>query len=112
MAKKVLLCGKELNLACTMHAAVSYEKMTGKSALELTQFQDNQIAPLAELGFCMLLAQNPKEDVPALEDILNDLDTIEKMTAFLQAVSEELIAFFRPDKSPKEEKTEDAAKNA
>ena len=97
MAKKITLCGKELTLAYSLHAAVSYEKMTGKSALDLSQFQNNQLSPVVELGYCMLLGCNPENDVPKLEDLLRDLDTVEKMTEFVQAVSAELIAFYQPD---------------
>ena len=112
MAKKITLCGKELTLAYSLHAAVSYEKMTGKSALDLSQFQNNQLSPVVELGYCMLLGCNQENDVPKLEDLLRDLDTVESMTAFVQAVSKELIAFYQPDKSQDQGKTEDAAKNA
>ena len=112
MAKKITLCGKELTLAYSLHAAVSYEKMTGKSALDLSQFQNNQLSPVVELGYCMLLGCNQENDVPKLEDLLRDLDTVEKMTEFVQAVSAELIAFYQPDKSQDQAKTEDASKNA
>ena len=112
MAKQITLCGKELTLAYSLHAAVSYEKMTGKSALDLAQFQNNQLSPVIELGYCMLLGCNKQEDVPELEALLKDLNTIEKMTEFVQAVSEELIAFYQPDKSQPSEKQEDAGKNA
>lgn len=99
MAKKVTICGKELQLKYSLHAATAFEKMTGKSALDLSQFQNNQLAPVVELGYCMLLSFNNEEDVPKYEDMLRDLDSIEKMTAFVQAVSEELIAFYRPEQS-------------
>ena len=109
---KVLVCGHELTLKYSLYAATAYEKMTGKSALDLSQFQNNQIAPVVELGYCMLLGCNPENDVPKLEDMLRDLDTVEKMTEFVQAVSAELIAFYQPDKSADQAKTEDAGKNA
>ena len=112
MAKKITLCGKELTLAYSLHAAVSYEKMTGKSALDLAQFQNNQLSPVIELGYCMLLGCNKKDDVPELEELLRDIDTTEKMTEFVQAVSEELIAFYQPDKSADQKPSEDASKNA
>ena len=44
------------------------------------------------------------------EDMMADIDTGEKMTAFVQAVSEELIAFYTPTKDAKPEQ-EDASKN-
>ena len=111
MAKKVTICGKEMNLTYSMHAAVSYEKMTGKSALDLSQFQRNEIAPVVELGYCMLLGANPHQEVPSLEDVLRDMNTSEKMTGFIQAVSEELISFYQPDKSEDQAPSEDASKN-
>ena len=112
MAKQITLCGKELTLAYSLHAAVSYEKMTGKSALDLSQFQNNQLSPVIELGYCMLLGCNKQEDVPELEAMLRDIDTTEKMTEFVQAVSEELITFYQPDKSADQKPSEDASKNA
>ena len=113
MAKKITLCGKELTLAYSLHAAVSYEKMTGKSALDLSQFQNNQLAPVVELGYCMLMAENDLDKLGiTLEGLLKDLDTVESMTAFVQAVSKELIAFYQPDKSADKKPSEDAAKNA
>ena len=113
MAKKITLCGKELTLAYSLHAAVSYEKMTGKSALDLAQFQNNQLSPVIELGYCMLMADNDLDKLGiTLEGLLKDLDTVESMTAFVQAVSEELIAFYQPDKSADQKPSEDASKNA
>lgn len=120
MAKQITLCGKELKLAYSLHTAVSYEKMTGKSALDLKQFQptdkDNPhsypVAPLVELGYCMLLSCNDEKDIPSFEDLQRSVSTIDEMTSFLNAVSAELIAFYQPDKSADQAKTEDAGKNA
>ena len=110
---KVLVCGHELTLKYSLYAATAYEKMTGKSALDLSQFQNNQLAPVVELGYCMLLADNDLEKLGiTLEGLLKDLDTVESMTAFVQAVSKELIAFYQPDKSAEPAKQEDAGKNA
>ena len=110
---KVLVCGHELTLKYSLYAATAYEKMTGKSALDLSQFQNNQIAPVVELGYCMLMADNDLDKLGiTLEGLLKDLDTVESMTAFVQAVMAELTAFFKPTEADKAEKQEDAAKNA
>lgn len=110
---KVLVCGHELTLKYSLYAATAYEKMTGKSALDLSQFQNNQLAPVVELGYCMLMADNDLDKLGiTLEGLLKDLDTVESMTAFVQAVSKELIAFYQPDKSADQKPSEDAAKNA
>lgn len=111
MAKQITVCGKQLNLAYSMLAAVTYEKMTGKSALDLSQFQKQHITPLVELGFAMLIASNPEKDVPTMEDMLRDMDTSEKMTAFVTSVSLELTSYFAPDQSADQAPSEDAAKN-
>ena len=112
MAKKITLCGKELTLAYSLHAAVSYEKMTGKSALDLAQFQNNQLSPIVELGYCMLLGNNKSDDVPTLETLLRSLDSADKITEFVEQVSEELLSFYQPDKSSKQTKTDVPEKNA
>ena len=110
---KVLVCGHELTLKYSLYAATAYEKMTGKSALDMSQFQNNQLAPVVELGYCMLMAENDLEKLGiTLEGLLKDLDTVESMTAFVQAVSKELIAFYQPDKSADQKPSEDASKNA
>lgn len=113
MAKQIIVCGKQLNLAYTMHAAVSYEKMTGKSAFDLSQFQNGGISAVVELGYCMLLGSNPEAQVPGLEEMLRDMDTVEKMTDFVQAVTSELTAFYQPTKSADEQPAaEDSSPNA
>ena len=110
---KVLVCGHELTLKYSLYAATAYEKMTGKSAIDLSQFQNNQLAPVVELGYCMLMAENDLDKLGIdLEGLLKDLDTVDSMTAFVQAVGKELIAFYQPDKSQDQAKTEDTSKNA
>ena len=110
MAKTITINGKKLKLAFSLGAAVNYETMTGQSALELSKFQDNQkLAPVAELGYCMLVASNPKEDVPEFQDFMASLNTIKKIEEFTKTFMDALAEFYRPDKSAK--KTEDAAKN-
>ena len=116
---KVLVCGHELTLKYSLYAATAYEKMTGKNALDLAQFQPDPktgippLAPVVELGYCMLMADNDLDKLGiTIEGLLKDLDTVESMTAFVQAVSAELIAFYQPDKSAEPAKQEDAGKNA
>ena len=110
MAKTITINGKKLKLAFSLGAAVNYETMTGQSALELQKFQDNQkMTPVAELGYCMLVASNPKEDVPEFQDFMASLDSVKKIEAFTKAFMEALAEFYKPDKSAKN--TEDAAKN-
>ena len=111
--QKVIVCGHELTLKYSLYAATFYERMTGNSALDLKQFQDNKLEPIVTLGYCMLQSDN---DLKALgidfEKYMADMDTIEKMTALVQAVSKELMNFYQPDKSQDQGKTEDAGKNA
>ena len=111
MATTIKIAGKDLKLAYTLHTAVSYEKMTGHNALDLAQFQEGNLAPVIDLGYCMVVSANPEPDVPKYEDFLKSIDTAEKMTALVQAVMAELTAFFKPTEADKDEKQEDAAKN-
>ena len=61
----------------------------------------------------MLMADNDLDKLGInLEGLLKDLDTVESMTAFVQAVSAELIDFYQPDKSAEPAKQEDAGKDA
>ena len=111
MAKQITICGKQLTLAYSMLAAVSFEKMTGKSALDLSQFQEQSLAPIAELGYCMLVASNKEEDVPKRDEVLADLNTAEKLNDFVTAVSDVIVAFYTPSKADQPEQ-DDAPKNA
>ena len=111
MATTIKVAGKDLKLAYTLHTAVSYEKMTGKNALDLSQFQDGNLAPVIDLGYCMVVSANPEPDVPKYEEFLKSIDTAEQMTALVQAVMAELTAFFKPTAADKSEKQEDAEKN-
>ena len=110
---KVLVCGHELTLKYSLRAATLYEMQTGRSALDLSQFQDNKLEPVVTLGYCMLQSSNDMK-APGIDfdKYLEDMDTIEKMTALVQAISKELIEFYQPDKSADQAKTEDAGKNA
>ena len=115
MATKINIAGKELNLAYTLHAAVSYEKMTGKNALDLSQFDFGEtglIEPIIVIGYCMINASNPKSEVPEFEDYLNAINDFETTKELIAKVMPEIFAFFRPTAADKAEKQEDAGKNA
>ena len=111
MATTIKVAGKDLKLAYTLHTAVSYEKMTGKNALDLKQFQKGNLAPVIDIGYCMVVSANHEPDVPKYEDFLKSIDTAEQMTGLVQAIMAELTAFFKPTEADKAENQEDAAKN-
>ena len=113
MATKINIAGKDLKLSYTLHTAVSYEKMTGKNALDLSKFQNNEVAPIIDLGYCMLVSSNPADEVPSYEDLLREFDNFEKVTEFIKAVTTELAAFYKPTEADKADpQQEDAGKNA
>lgn len=112
MAKTITICGKPLKLSYNLLAGITYEKMTGNNALDLSKFESRELAPIAEMGYCMLLASNDEKDVPSMEEVLRSFDSIESLNGFVEAVASELIAFFAPTKADQPEKEEDAAKNA
>ena len=94
-----------------MLAGITYERTTGNNALDFSKIDETKLASIAELGYCMLLASNPEEDVPSMQDVFRSFDTAEKLTSFVQAVNTELVAFFAPSKSDQPNE-KDAAKNA
>lgn len=113
MATKITIAGKELSLAYTLHTAVSYEKMTGKNALDLSEFQNNEVAPIVDLGYCMLVCSNPADQVPDYEAFMKEFDNFEKVTEFIKAVTTELAAFYKPTVADAADPNqEDAGKNA
>lgn len=112
MAKTITICGKTLQLSYSLLAAVTYEKMTGNNALDLSKFESKELAPVAEIGYCMLLASNDEKDVPSMEEVLRSFNSIESLNGFVEDVASELIAFFAPTKADQPAKEEDAAKNA
>lgn len=111
MATMIKVGGQDLKLAYTLHTAVSYEKMTGKNALDLSQFQDGNIASVIDLGYCMLASANKESEMPKYEEFLKEFDTFEKVNEFIQAVTEELVAFFKPTAAEKSGEQGDDAKN-
>jgi len=113
MATKINIAGKDLQLSYTLHTAVSYEKMTGKNALDLSKFQNNEVAPIVDLGYCMLVSSNPDDQVPDYEAFMKEFDNFEKVTEFIKAVTAELAAFYKPTAADAADPNqEDAGKNA
>lgn len=112
MATTIKVAGKDFKLAYTLHTAVSYEKMTGKNALDLSQFQSGSIEPVITLGYCMIASANDEKDIPGFEDYLKAFATAEQMTELIKKVTDEMATFFKPTEADKKEKQEDAAKNA
>lgn len=94
-----------------MLACITYERTTGNNSLDFSKIDETRVASIAELGYCMLLASNPEEDVPSMQDVFRSLDTVEKLASFMEAVKIEIVAFFAPSKSDQPNE-EDAAKNA
>ena len=107
----ITIKGKKLQLAYNMLAGITYERTTGNNPFDFSKIDITKLASIAELGYCMLLASNPEEDVPSMQDVFRSFDTVEKMTSFAQAVSTEIVAFFAPSKADQPNE-EDASKNA
>ena len=113
MATKINIAGKELTMSYTLHTAVSYEKMTGANALDLSKFQNNEVSPIVDLGYCMLVSSNPADHVPDYEAFMKEFDNFEKVTELIKAVSAELAAFYKPTAvDAADPNQQDASKNA
>ena len=112
---KIKIGEKEYNFAFSMGAACNFETLTGKSALDLQKFfeeNDGQLLPTAQLAYCMLVASNKENEVPEFHDFLGSLDTMAKINQFNATLTQALQEFFGSDKSSDQGKTEPAPKNA
>lgn len=108
---QIQMKGKTLNLAFTLQAAISYERMTGKSALDLDQFQDGKLEPIVVLGYCMLAANNAKGDVPDFDIFVREMDFGKDFVSFSNGIAEEIRRYFAPQTGDEKPEEGDQPKN-
>lgn len=110
--RKVTINGREYNIGYNMNTAIAYERMTGKNAFELQQFQDGKLEPQLALGYAMLLSCNDPATLPDMEEMLQSITDLQTMNDFLYAIADELKVFFKVGKDEKPAKDADEPKNA
>lgn len=107
---QIKLQGKEYNLAYNMLVAITYERITGNSSLELDQFNNGKVENILMLGFAMITCNNQTD--MELDTFLQMLGDIEAVNVVIAGATAELASFFRRDKMQQEEpQQEDAPKN-
>lgn len=110
--KTIQINGKEYNLKYSLHTAISYERMTGNNAFDLNTILKGNVSEIATVGYCMIVGSN--KSYPTYEEFLQQLDTIDSMTAFIKAATEELALFYNHqpgDKTLSKEEEETTGKN-
>lgn len=100
--KKIYLKGKERTLTCNMRAMVTYQRVTGVNPFDIEHHDDNQKAMYDfVMGWSMLPAAD--QDEVSLDDIMEDLDTMQKQQEFSSAVADELTRFYKSEPGDKDE---------
>lgn len=92
----ITINGKTLNMKYTMLTGIVYQRMTGRNPLDLKQFDSNEIEPIIQMGYSLLLSSNEVKDVPEYVEVLKSISDADTMMQFVQATSAELKLYFHP----------------
>ena len=92
----ITINGKTLSMKYTMLTGIVYQRMTGRNPLDLKQFDSNEIEPIIQMGYSLLLSSNEVKDVPDYVEVLKSISDADTMMQFVQATSAELKLYFQP----------------
>ena len=88
---QITINGKSFKLEYNLATAINFQRLTGINAFEISKLEGD-LQLLSALGYGMLLANNPIEEVPTLD---------------------EMLAFYKQQKGdPKTDNEEEESKNA
>ena len=112
---KITINGTEYPMVCNMRALIAFQRVTGADPMHLNELTPEQnITADYVLCWAMIDSAPGVKDAPQLDDILRDIDTIEKAAAMKKAVYEELVRFYHlepGDEQPSAAKSDDDPKN-
>ena len=109
---QITINGNSFKLEYNLATAINFQRFTGINAFEVSKLEGD-LQLISALGYGMLLANNPIEEVPTLDELLADLNNVKLVEEFFNAISKEMLAFYKQQKGdPKQEDTEDESKNA
>lgn len=109
---QITINGKSFKLEYNLATAINFQRLTGINAFEVSKLEGD-LQLISALGYGMLLANNPIDEVPTLDELLADLNNVNLVTEFFNAISKEMLAFYQQQKGDqKQEETEDDSKNA
>lgn len=103
----ITLNGKEYRLAYTMATAIAYERLTGKSALDLAQFAPDDkghinLEAILDLALCMLISSNDDDIITDKGAFLQSISSAEQMNELITKTAFAINAFFTPQKGDKQ----------
>ena len=109
---KITINGKSFKLEYNLATAINFQRLTGINAFEVSKLEGD-LQLISALGYGMLLANNPIEEVPTLDELLAALNSVNLVTEFFNAISKEMLEFYKQQKGDqKQEETEDDSKSA
>ena len=109
---QITINGKSFKLEYNLATAINFQRLTGINAFEISKLEGD-LQLISALGYGMILANNPIEEVPTLDELLSELNNVNLVTEFFNAISKEMLAFYKQQKGDqKQEDTEDESKNA
>lgn len=94
--KKIFLKGKERTLTCNMRAMVIYQRITGVNPFDTDSHNDEQKYMYDFVIGWSMLPDADQEEV-AINDIMEDIDTMKKQHEFSSAVTDELLRFYNSE---------------
>ena len=66
---QITINGKSFKLEYNLATAINFQRLTGINAFEISKLEGD-LQLLSALGYGMLLANNPIEEVPTLDEVL------------------------------------------
>ena len=109
---QITINGKSFKLEYNLATAINFQRLTGINAFEISKLEGD-LQLLSALGYGMLLANNPIEEVPTLDEMLASLNNVNLVTEFFNAISKEMLAFYKqPNGDPKPDNEEEKSTNA
>lgn len=109
---QITINGKSFKLEYNLATAINFQRLTGINAFEIQKLEGD-LQLLSALGYGMLLANNPIDEVPTLDEMLAALNNVKLVTDFFNAISKEMLAFYKYQKGdPKTDNEEEYSKNA
>ena len=109
---QITINGKSFKLEYNLATAINFQRLTGINAFEVSKIEGD-LQLISALGYGMLLANNPIEEVPTLDEMLAALNNVNLVAEFFSTISKEMLAFYQQQKGDtKQEDTEDDSKNA
>lgn len=84
---------------CDMLALITFQRLTGKNPLTPEGLDNTDLQTVLTLGYAIILASNPADQVPPMEDFFKSLSNFDAALLLLNETSRELSRFFHLEKA-------------